>query len=75
MEGIKRVTSQPGIMADATETTTDMGLGVTLVFGVLAVLGALVMFAGAPDLTAAWGFAGAMVFGSLAVVAVHLYAE
>lgn len=60
-------------MAGTTETTTDKGPGLTLAFGVLAGLGALAMFAGAPTVLAAWGFAAAVVFGSLAVVAAHAY--
>jgi hypothetical protein len=59
-------------MATSSETT-DKGLGVTLLFSVLAVIGAAVMLVGAPEITAAWGFAGAMLFGVLAVLAIHLY--
>jgi hypothetical protein len=59
-------------MATSSETT-DKGLGVPLVCSVLAVIGAAVMLVGAPEITAAWGFAGAMLFGVLAVLAIHLY--
>ncbi len=58
----------------ATETeTTDKGVGLALALGALAVIGALVMLVGAPDVTAAWGFAGAVLFSSLAVVGIHLF--
>ncbi|PGF15066.1 hypothetical protein CP556_02255 [Natrinema sp. CBA1119] len=58
----------------ATETeTTDKGVGLALALSALAVIGALVMFVGAPDVTAAWGFAGAVLFSSLAVVGIHLF--
>jgi len=56
----------------ATQTETDKGIGLGLALGALAVIGALVMFVGAPDVTAAWGFAGAVLFSSLAVVGIHL---
>ena len=58
----------------ATESAaTDKGVGLALVLGALAVLGALLMLIGAPDVTAAWGFAAAVFFSSLAVVGIHLY--
>ncbi|SDC20147.1 hypothetical protein [Natrinema hispanicum] len=56
----------------ATQTETDKGIGLGLALGALAVIGALVMLVGAPDVTAAWGFAGAVIFSSLAVVGIHL---
>ncbi|MGQ3412137.1 hypothetical protein [Natrinema versiforme] len=58
----------------ATESeTTDKGVGLALALGALAVIGALLMLTGAPDVTAAWGFAAAVLFSSLAVVGIHLY--
>ncbi|WP_226005803.1 DUF7525 family protein [Natrinema salinisoli] len=60
----------------ATESeATDKGVGLTLALSVLAVIGALLMLTGAPDVTAAWGFAAAVLFSSLAVVGIHLYWE
>ena len=59
-------------MATASEST-DVGIGLTLLFGAVAVLGAIVMAIGAPDEIAAWGFATAVVFACLAVVAVHVF--
>ncbi|MFC4544471.1 hypothetical protein ACFO5R_21300 [Halosolutus amylolyticus] len=60
-------------MATQSETTTDKGVGLTLALSVLAVIGAVLMIVGAPDIEAAWGFAAAVLFSSLAVVAIHLY--
>ncbi|WP_246999311.1 DUF7525 family protein [Halosolutus gelatinilyticus] len=62
-------------MATQSEAATDKGIGLSLALGALAVIGAALMFAGAPEIEAAWGFAAAMVFGSLAVVGIHLYSE
>ena len=56
-----------------TTQTTDKGVGLTLLLGAVAVLGALVMLVGAPEQIAAWGFAVAVGFASLAVVGIHLY--
>ncbi|MFP8954722.1 hypothetical protein ACLI4Z_17420 [Natrialbaceae archaeon A-arb3/5] len=58
----------------ATESeSTDKGIGLALAFGALATIGAGLMFTGAPDIEAAWGFAAAVLFSSLAVVGIHLY--
>ncbi|AGB32682.1 hypothetical protein C488_13488 [Natrinema pellirubrum DSM 15624] len=58
----------------ATESeTTDKGVGLALALGALAVIGALLMLVGAPEITAAWGFAAAVLFSSLAVVGIHLF--
>ncbi len=58
----------------ATESaTTDKGVGLALALGALAVIGALLMIVGAPEITAAWGFAAAVLFSSLAVVGIHLF--
>ncbi|WP_254523354.1 DUF7525 family protein [Natrinema caseinilyticum] len=59
-------------MATQSETT-DKGVGLALALSALAVIGALAMAAGAPETTAAWGFAAAVLFSSLAVVSIHLY--
>ncbi|MFP8955793.1 hypothetical protein ACLI4Y_03625 [Natrialbaceae archaeon A-CW3] len=58
-------------MADHTKST-DKGLGLGLVFGLLALLGALVMLTTAPQIEAAWGFAAAVAFGALAIVGMHV---
>lgn len=60
------------------ETTqgTDRRIGMSATFGVLGLLGAVVMLAagvGDDQLLAAWGFAAAMLFATLLVVALHLY--
>jgi len=53
---------------------SDKALGISMAFGVLAVVGALLMFGGATQLMRAWGFAAAMITAGLCVVAIHLYA-
>ena len=60
-------------MATQTESSTDMGVGLAFALSAIAAIGALLMFTGAPDMTAAWGFAAAMFFSALAVVGIHLY--
>ncbi|ELZ00042.1 MULTISPECIES: DUF7525 family protein [Natrialba] len=60
-------------MATQSESTTDKGVGLALALGALATIGALVMVTGAPEIDAAFGFAGAVLFSSLAVVGIHLY--
>lgn len=58
----------------STETAADdKGVGLTVLLTLLAAAGALGMFLGAPDPVAGWAFAAAMLLGTLAVVAVHLY--
>ncbi|MFT4891082.1 MAG: hypothetical protein ACI9YT_002004 [Halobacteriales archaeon] len=60
-------------MAGRETETTDMGIGLTLAFGVLALIGALVMVVGAPAKIAGVGFAVAVVFAALATVAAQGY--
>lgn len=52
---------------------SDKGIGLGVLFSLLAIGGALVMLAGPGQLTKAWGFAAAMTAASLAVVALHAY--
>ncbi|WP_135535615.1 MULTISPECIES: hypothetical protein [Halostella] len=52
---------------------SDKGIGFAMLFSFLAAGGAVAMFAGAPEQTAAWGFAAAMLFASLAIAYIHLY--
>ncbi|WP_136716056.1 DUF7525 family protein [Halorientalis salina] len=53
---------------------TDKSLGLGLVFGTIAVVGAVVMYvASADQLTAGWGFALAVIAGSIAIAAIHLF--
>jgi hypothetical protein len=73
IEGAKCAPSNPAYMAlDAAET--DKGVGFGVLFGVLAVVGALAMLAAPGQLTKAGGFALAMVAALLSVVAVQVYA-
>ncbi|EMA39832.1 DUF7525 family protein [Halobiforma nitratireducens] len=60
-------------MATETESTTDKGVGIALALGAVATIGALVMLTSAPEIEAAWGFAAAVIFSSLAVVGIHLW--
>lgn len=52
---------------------TDKGTGLAVAFGALAAVGAGFMLFGGSQVTMAWGFAAAMLAGSLAVVAVQVY--
>jgi hypothetical protein len=53
---------------------SDKGIGLGLLFGALGVAGAVVMYVAAEQqLLAGWGFALAVVFGSLAVAAVQIF--
>lgn len=60
-------------MVESTEGT-DTGIGLTLALVVLALIGAAVMLATADGhgQAAGWGFAAAITFATLAVVAIHL---
>jgi len=59
----------------ATETAgSDMGLGLTVLFALVALVGAAAMFAAPGQLNKAWGFGLAMLAATLAVVAAQLYA-
>ena len=60
-------------MATETKSTTDKGVGVALGCGAIAVIGALLMIIGAPEFQAALGFGAAVLFSSIAVVAIHLW--
>jgi len=62
-------------MTASASQSTDKGIGIAVLCAVVAGLGALAMFGGAPDVTAAWGFAAAMLFGALSVVAIHVYED
>lgn len=60
---------------DAAETVeSDVGLGLTVIFALLTLGGAVAMLAAPGQLTKAWGFGLAMVAATLAVVAIHAYA-
>jgi len=59
-----------------TAVSSDMGVGVALLFGVLGVGGALVMYVAAvsgSQVLSGWAFAGAMIAATILVAAVHLY--
>lgn len=59
-----------------TSPETDMGVGMSAAFAALGLLAAIVMLAaalGEAQLLAGWGFAAAMLFATLLVVALHVY--
>lgn len=57
-----------------TASASDMGIGLSILFGALAVLGAVTMYLAADDqVVAAGGFGLAVLAGSLAVAALHVY--
>lgn len=60
-------------MAGTQTVTTDMGLGLSVLFILVAVAGAALTFTMPGTETAAWGFAAAMVAGVLSIAASHLY--
>lgn len=64
-------------MATQSAQPTDKGTGYAVLFGVLATISAAVMYVGAtslaPQMVGAAGFAAVLVFGALAIVALHVY--
>ena len=56
-----------------TAESTDLGLGLGLTLGALAVGGTLVTLLAPGTEAAAWGFAAAMTLGALAIAAIHVY--
>ena len=57
----------------AETATTDKGIGLTVLFSLLTVGGAVGMLVLAPARAAAWAFGAAVLFGVLAVVAAQVY--
>ena len=55
------------------DTGADTGVGFGVALGLVAVGGAFVMFTSPGTAAAGWGFALAMLAGTLAVMAVQLY--
>lgn len=64
-------------MATQSAQPTDKGTGFAILFGVLAAISAAVMYVGAtslaPQIVGAIGFAAVLLFGALAIVALHVY--
>ena len=52
---------------------SDKAVGSSMAFGLLALLGALLMYGGETQLLRAWGFAAAMITAALCVVAIQLF--
>jgi hypothetical protein len=59
----------------AATDTTDTGLGLTLVFGALAVGAAAYTLVAPTQAASAWGFAAAMALAVVSVSALHVYGE
>ncbi|MFW6018014.1 MAG: DUF7525 family protein [Halapricum sp.] len=56
--------------------SSDMGIGLGMLFGALALAGAAVMYLAVDDqVFAATGFAVAVIAGSIAIGALHVYGE
>jgi hypothetical protein len=57
-----------------TDSPSDMGVGIALLFGAVTLLGAGTMYLAAADQPiAGGGFALAVLAGSVAIAAIHLY--
>ena len=60
-------------MAEHETGATDKGIGLATLFTLLAAGATIAMFVEPGSELAAWGFAGAVTAGALAVSAVHLF--
>lgn len=63
-------------MATQTESTGDMSLGLSLLFGALGVLGAFGMYLSATSgdqVSSGWAFALAMLAAAVLVTVIHVY--
>ncbi|WP_327052430.1 DUF7525 family protein [Halomicrococcus gelatinilyticus] len=60
-------------MAGNQTVGSDKGVGLTVLFTLVAIGASAVTFVTPGSEMAAWGFAGAVVAGVLAVAATHLY--
>jgi hypothetical protein len=56
-----------------TESRTDKGVGLAVLCSILTLGAAVLMYAAAPELGSALGFALAMWFSGMAVFVVHVY--
>ncbi|PSP86891.1 hypothetical protein BRC90_11755 [Halobacteriales archaeon QS_4_69_34] len=56
----------------ADSTSTDRGVGVAVLFALLGLAGALVMYVAPTQVVAGWAFAAAMVAGTVLVAAIHV---
>ncbi|WP_336361251.1 DUF7525 family protein [Haladaptatus sp. ZSTT2] len=60
-------------MTAESAAATDKGIGMAMLFGALALVGALVMYVFPETLNAAYGFAAAIVFGCILITTLHVY--
>lgn len=61
-------------MTDQT-VTSDASVGTGLLFGLLGLGGAAVMYLGAGSVAAGYGFGAAILAGVVAILGIHAYAE
>lgn len=54
---------------------SDMGIGIALAFGAVALVGAVVMLASSSQELTAGAFAGAMIAAIIGTVAIHAFSE
>lgn len=59
----------------AVTETTDMGLGLTLLFGALTIAAAGYTVVAPSQEASAWGFAAAIALAAVSVSALHVYGE
>lgn len=57
----------------ATSAQTDRGIGLTVFFGLLALIGAVLVYVAPTQGLSAIGFGGAVLCGSIAIVALGYY--
>ncbi|WP_458188269.1 DUF7525 family protein [Haladaptatus sp. NG-WS-4] len=62
-------------MAGNQAVATDKGVGLAVLFTLVAVGGAAITFVSPGTETAAWGFAAAVTAGVLAIAGTHLYSN
>lgn len=63
-------------MAETTTIDTDRQVGLAMLFGAIGLIAALVMLSTGltgQQVLAGWGFAGAVIAGSLLVAVIHFY--
>lgn len=57
---------------DGQSHPTDLGLGLGIGFTIFSLICVVVMVMWAGQSLAGWGFAGAMIAGMLAIIAIHI---
>lgn len=60
-------------MVETNTSTTDMSIGLGVLFVLIAAMGALLTYVSPGEPLAGWGFALAMVAGAMAIAAIQIY--